>query len=109
VIDYAVEVRLHADDFAPDAPVPAAAPALAGASVDEVVAASRARAAELGLATGDRVLSTLDWPFPDGVIDGLLTVLAVGGSLVQCRNTAPAALARRAETERTTARLEVPE
>ena len=55
------------------------------------------------------LVRTLDWPFPDGVIDGLLTVLAVGGSLVQCRNTAAAALARRAETERTTARLEVPE
>lgn len=105
VIDYAVEVRLHGDEFVPDHPVLGEAPALARATVDEVVATTRARAADLGLAAGDRVLSTLDWPIPDGVVDGLLAVLAVGGSLVQCRNTAPDALARRAETEKTTARL----
>ena len=105
VIDYAVQVRLHGDEFVADRPVRGSAKALAGSTVDEVVATARERAAELGLDAGDRVLSTLDWSVPDGVVDGLLTVLAVGGSLVQCRNTDPAALARRAETERTTARL----
>lgn len=105
VLDFAVEVRLQPDDFVADGSVPGSAAALAGASVDGVLAAARTRAAALGLVDGDRVLSTLDWPVPDGVLDGLLTVLAVGGSLVQCRHPDPAALERRAGVERTTARL----
>ncbi|MGH8918898.1 MAG: TIGR03089 family protein [Actinomycetes bacterium] len=105
VLDFAVEVRLQPDEFVVDGPVPASAAALAGAPADDVLAAARARAAELGLVDGDRVLSTLDWPVPDGVLDGLLTVLAVGGSLVQCRHADPAALERRAQVERATARL----
>jgi hypothetical protein len=62
------------------------------------------RAAELGLSTGDRVLSTRDWS-GDGLRDGLLAVLAGGASLVQCRNTPEEALAHRAEQERATHRL----
>jgi hypothetical protein len=77
---------------------------LAGASVDEVLAAARARAAELGLAAGDRVLSTLDWS-DTGLTDGLLAVLAVGASLVQVRHPDPTRLDRKAESERTTTRL----
>lgn len=105
VVDFATEVRLHGDDFVPWAPVPGSAPALTGASVDEVLADARARADALGLSTGDRVLSTRDWSDAPGLGDGLLAVLAAGASLVQCRNADPAALDRRAETERTTARL----
>ena len=70
-----------------------------------MLAAARARAGELGLAPGDRVLSTLEWASADGLIDGLLAVLAGGASLVQFRNADPAALDHRAATERTTTRL----
>ncbi len=104
VLDFATQVRLHGDDFVPWQPVPGDAPALNGAVVDEVLAGARARAAELGLSTGDRVLSTRDWS-GDGLRDGLLAVLAAGASLVQCRNTPDGVLDRRAEQERTTHRL----
>jgi uncharacterized protein (TIGR03089 family) len=106
VLDYATEVRLHGDDFVPWAPVPDTAPALDGAPVAEVLATARARAGELGLTAGDRVLSTREWSTPGGLADGLLAVLAGGASLVQCRNADEAALTRRATTERTTARLD---
>lgn len=105
VLDFATEVRAHGDDFVPWAPVPDDAPALAGATVAELLADARSRAAALGLSAGDRVLSTLDWSAVDGVLDGLLAVLAAGASLVQVRHPDRAALDRRAATERTTARL----
>lgn len=104
VVDFATEVRLHGDDFVPWAAVPGDAPAWAGASVDEVLAAARTRASDLGLAAGDRVLSTLDWS-DTGLTDGLLAVLAAGASLVQVRHPDPERLARKAESERTTTRL----
>ena len=85
--------------------VPDSAPALEGATVSEVLAGARARAAELGLSRTDRVLSTLDWNTAEGLRDGLLAVLAAEASLVQVRNADEAALARRATTERTTSRL----
>ncbi len=105
VIDFATEVRLHGDEFVPWAPVPDDAPALAGATVAEVLADARARAAELGLGRDDRVLSTLEWTTADGLGDGLLAVLAAGASLVQVRNADAAALDRKATAERTTVRL----
>jgi uncharacterized protein (TIGR03089 family) len=103
-VDYASEVRLHGDAFAPSGAVPGDAPALGDASVDDVVAAARRRAVELGYDAGSRVLSTADWPLHlDGaLVDGLLAVLAAGGSLVQVRHPDPAALDRRAEVERAT-------
>lgn len=104
VVDFATEVRLHGDDFVPWAPVPGDAPACAGASVDEVLAAARSRATELGLGAGDRVLSTLDWSGA-GLTDGLLAVLAAGASLVQVRHVDEDRLDRKAESERTTTRL----
>jgi hypothetical protein len=39
------------------------------------------------------------------VIDGLLSVLSVGGSLVYVANSDPAALARKTQTEKVTRRL----
>ena len=105
VVDFAPEVRLHADEFAPWEPVPDTATALAGGTVAEVLADARARASTLGIDPGARVLSTLEWGTLDGLADGLLAVLASGASLVQCRNADPAALERRAATERTTVRL----
>jgi uncharacterized protein (TIGR03089 family) len=93
------------DDFAPWAPVPDDAPALAGATVAEVLATARTRATALGLTRSDRVLSTLEWTTMEGLVDGLLAVLAAEASLVQVRHPDAAALERRATTERTTARL----
>lgn len=104
VVDFATEVRLHGDDFVPWAPVAGDAPAWAGSSVDEVLAVARARASELGLGAGDRVLSTLDWT-DSGLVDGLLAVLAAGASLVQVRHADGSRLERKAESERTTTRL----
>jgi uncharacterized protein (TIGR03089 family) len=105
VVDFATEVRLQGDEFAPWEQVPDNAPALDGATVSEVLAGARARATELGLSRSDRVLSTLDWNTAEGLRDGLLAVLAAEASLVQVRNADEAALARRATTERTTLRL----
>ncbi|OLT02964.1 TIGR03089 family protein [Pseudonocardia sp. CNS-004] len=105
VVDFATEVRLQGDDFAPWEQVPDTAPALDGATIGDVLAAARARAAALGLSRADRVLSTLDWNTADGLRDGLLAVLAAEASLVQVRNPDESTLPRRAATERTTARL----
>jgi uncharacterized protein (TIGR03089 family) len=105
VVDFATEVRLAGDEFAPWAPVPDTAPALDGATIAEVLAAARARAGELGLSRSDRVLSTLEWDTTTGLRDGLIAVLAAEASLVQVRNPDEATLDRRAATERTTVRL----
>lgn len=105
VLDFATEVRLYGDDFVPWEPVPADAPALAGATVAEVLADARTRADDRALGTGDRVLSTLAWDTPDGLGDGFLAVLAAGASLVQCRNADPAKLDARANAERATHRF----
>jgi uncharacterized protein (TIGR03089 family) len=104
VLDFATEVRLHGDDFVPWAPVPGDAPAVDGATVEEVLARARSRAADLGLSAGDRVLSTLDWT-GRGLEDGLLAVLAAGASLVQVANPDEDRLNGKAATERTTVRL----
>ena len=105
VVDFATEVRLQGDEFVPWAPVPDTAPALGGASVADVAALARTRAADLGLGPGDRVLSTLEWDTRDGLVDGLLAVLAAGASLVQVRHPDPARLDARADAERVTRRL----
>jgi uncharacterized protein (TIGR03089 family) len=101
VVDYATEVRVHGDVFAPDGPLPDSAPALDGLSVADVLVAARS----VGLAAGERVLTTRDWSVSDGLVEVPLAVLAAGGSLVQCRNTDPDALDRRADSERATLRL----
>jgi uncharacterized protein (TIGR03089 family) len=105
VVDFATEVRLQGDEFAPWARVPDTTPALDGATISEVLADARARAGALGLSRSDRVLSTLEWNTAIGLRDGLLAVLAAEASLVQVRNPDEAALERRAATERTTVRL----
>jgi uncharacterized protein (TIGR03089 family) len=101
-IDYASEVRMHGDAFAPLGPVPGDAPALGEASVDDVVTTARRRAAELGYDAGSRALSVADWPLAleGGLVDGLLAVLAAGGSLVQVRNPDLASLDRKGEAEK---------
>ena len=99
VTDYATAVRVHGDQIVPER---RPGPALAGRSVDEVLAACETSAATRGLTSSDRVLSTASWTGPDELVDGLLSVLALGASLVQVTNPDPAALQRRIETEKVT-------
>jgi uncharacterized protein (TIGR03089 family) len=106
-IDYIAEARLHGDDFLALTQVPPSTPCLAGSTVDTVLSAARERAATLGLTTSSRILSTMDWTVPDGVLDGLLAVLAAQASLVQVSNPDPARLPKHRETERTTTDLPV--
>jgi uncharacterized protein (TIGR03089 family) len=99
VTDYATAVRVHGDQIVPERHP---GPALAGRSVDEVLADCERSAAARELTASDRVLSTAAWPGPDQLVDGLLSILAVGASLVQVANPDPAALERRIETEKVT-------
>lgn len=103
VTDYATAVRVHGDQIVAERHP---GPALAGRSVDEVLAACQQSAQEKGLTATDRVLSTASWDQPDELIADLLAVLAVGASLVQVANADPAALPRRIETEKVTRVLE---
>ena len=97
--DYATAVRVHGDQIVAERHP---GPALDGRSVDEVLAACQSSAAARGLTAGERVLSTTSWDGPVELIDGLLAVLAIGGSLVQVANPDQAALPRRIETEKVT-------
>jgi uncharacterized protein (TIGR03089 family) len=102
VTDYATAVRVHGDQIVAEQHP---GPALAGGSVEQVLDACQKAAAAQGLTGSDRVLSTAPWQTPQDVIDGLLSVLAVGGSLVYVANADPAALARKTETEKVTRSL----
>lgn len=101
-VDYLNEIRVHGDTFTPWEDVPGDTPALLGSTVDEVTAAARDRATALRIEAGTRVLSTLDWSLPDGLLTGLLAVLAADASLVQSTPADPETLDRRRATERTT-------
>ncbi len=100
VTDYATAVRVHGDQITGEQ---RPGPAFDGRSVDEVLDACRTAAS--GFTSTDRVLSTAPWETPDDVIDGLLAVLSLGGSLVYVANPDPAALARKTETEKVTRSL----
>ncbi len=93
-LDYIAESRLFGDDYLVLTDVPGSTPALAGLTVDDVVKSASAQAHQ------ERVLSTMDWTFPDGVVSGLLAVLAGGGSLVQVSNPDAAKLQAHQDTER---------
>lgn len=97
VRDFASEVRVHGDTFTP---------AGAGPDAEMVVVAARARAGQLGLTAGDRLLCTTCW---DATVPGevLLAVLAADASLVQCAAADPAVLPRRCAAERVTVTLGV--
>lgn len=99
-VDYIGDARLFGDDYLALTPVPGDTLCFGESTVDEVLTAAGKRAADLGLTPKSRVLSTLDWPA--GVLDGLVTVLAAGASLVQVTNADPAKLDHHGETERTT-------
>ena len=99
VTDYATAVRVHADQIVPERQP---GPALAGRTVDEILADCESSAAAKDLTSGDRVLSTASWTRPGDLVEGLLSILAVGASLVQVANPDPSALQRRIETEKVT-------
>ncbi|OBH51209.1 TIGR03089 family protein [Mycobacterium colombiense] len=99
VTDYATAVRVHGDQIVPE---PSPGPALCGRSVDEVLADCQSSAAARGLTSGDRVLSGASWSEPAELVDGLLAIMAVGGSLVQVANADPVGQERRIETEKVT-------
>ncbi|MBO0677693.1 TIGR03089 family protein [Mycolicibacterium sp. S2-37] len=99
VTDYATSIRVHGDQIVPER---TPGPALSGRSVDEVLDAARQAAATAGLTPGDRVLSTAEWTSADDVVDHLLAVFAVGGSLVQVAHPDATALERRRATEKIT-------
>lgn len=99
--DYATSVRVHGDQFRVAGSGSAAA-ALDGRSVDEVLAAAGERAAARSWTASDRVMSSASWTTADELIDGLLSVLVVGASLVQVANPDEGKSQRRAETEKVT-------
>jgi uncharacterized protein (TIGR03089 family) len=103
VTDYATAVRVHGDQIVAEQHP---GPALAGRSVEQVLDACQKATAAKALTTDDRVLSTASWNTADDLIDGLLSVLLVGGSLVYVANPDPAALPRRTETEKVTRTLD---
>jgi uncharacterized protein (TIGR03089 family) len=99
VTDYATAVRVHGDQIVPE---PRPGPALGGRSVDQVLADCQSSAAARGLTSSDRVLSGASWSGPAELVDGLLAIMAVGGSLVQVASADPAGQERRIETEKVT-------
>ncbi len=105
-LDYAIEAPGHGDVFAPYVPVDPDAPGclVSGKPLTgrELAEAGRARAAELGVGPGDRLLFSGEFDTLDGLAHGLLTPLAAGASVVLCRNLDPAALERRLAAERVT-------
>lgn len=103
VTDYATAVRVHGDQIIAER---RPGPALAGRSVEEVLADCESSAAARGLIAEDRVLCSASWTGPGELIEGLLAIMAVGASLVQVANPDPAMLARRVETEKVTRILE---
>ncbi|KUI23826.1 acetyl-CoA synthetase [Mycobacterium sp. IS-1742] len=100
--DYATAVRVHGDQITPER---TPGPALNGRSVDEVLAAAAGAATAAALQPRDRVLSTAAWATADDVVERLLAVYAVGGSLVQVAHPDPAALERRRAMEKVTREL----
>jgi uncharacterized protein (TIGR03089 family) len=99
VTDYASAVRVHGDQIAPERHP---GPALAGRSVDAILAECQTSAAARGLTANDRVLSSASWTRAGDLVDGLLSIMAVGASLVQVANPDPSVQARRIETEKVT-------
>jgi uncharacterized protein (TIGR03089 family) len=101
-VDYLNEIRVFGDDFQPWQQIPGDAPALEDHTVDQVLTQARLRAEALNITADSRILSTMDWSVPDGLTNGLLTVLSVGASLVQCTHPDLSRLSDRAAAERTT-------
>ena len=101
--DYVTAVRPQPDVWATvHAPATPSDPAVDGLTRADLVAKAAARAGELGLAPGARILTARDGPGPDDWVDTLLAALSVGGSLVIVHGGDADVIARRAEQERAT-------
>jgi len=111
VLDYAAEVPGQADTYLPGA-AGGSAPALLRDGMlhdgDAVVAEALAAAASWALSRGSRVLMTADLATGIGLRAGLLAPLAVGASVVLCRNPDEARMPGRMSDERVTHRLPHP-
>ena len=97
--DFVLEVRQYGDHFSGQ-PVAADDPALDGRSHRDVLAAATARAAELGITAGARVL--IDAGVHPDPVDWLLAPLTAGASVVLCVNLEAAKVTARAESEKAT-------
>ncbi|HKS46052.1 MAG TPA: TIGR03089 family protein [Amycolatopsis sp.] len=104
-LDYLAEARLSGDTFSPPAPVPGDTPALESSTVDEILDQASAAAAKSGISPGARVLSTMEWTMPGGIVAGLLAPLTAGAHLVLVTAPDPAKLTDRRRAERTTVDL----
>jgi uncharacterized protein (TIGR03089 family) len=100
-LDYVAEVRQHGDHFAPVAAVRPDQPALAGETHADLVARAAARAGELGIPAGGRVL--IDAGVFADPVDWLLAPLTAGASIVLCKDLDETARAGRAAAERAVA------
>jgi uncharacterized protein (TIGR03089 family) len=101
--DYVVEVRPFGDRFVPVQPVAISDQAIGGRCHADVCQAAAARAAELGIGPGDRVLVDAR-AYPDPA-DWLLAPLVAGASVVLCANSDSERLPSRIESEKVTVTL----
>jgi uncharacterized protein (TIGR03089 family) len=102
VTDYATSVRAHGDQIAPERHP---GPAMDGRSVNDVVASARSFAAEQGLVSADRVLSTASWGTAEQITEHLVGVISAGASLVLVVNPDAASLGRLKQSEKVTREL----
>jgi uncharacterized protein (TIGR03089 family) len=97
-LDYVAEVRGHGDHFRPVTPVRPGDPALGGQTHAALLARATTRAGELGIPAGGRVL--IDAGVFADPVDWLVAPLAVGASIVLCKDLDETARAERAAAER---------
>jgi uncharacterized protein (TIGR03089 family) len=102
-VDYVVEIRAFGDRFVPVQPVTGADRAIGERDHREVCQTAAARATQLGITAGDRVLVDAS-VYPDPA-DWLLAPLVAGASVVLCAHLDSARLPSRAETEQVTVTL----
>jgi uncharacterized protein (TIGR03089 family) len=100
--DYATSVRAHGDQIAAER---SPGPALNGRSVDEVLTTAKNSAARRELTETSRALSSASWDTADEMVDHLLSVFAVGASLVQVAHPNPDLTSRRKDAEKITVEL----
>jgi uncharacterized protein (TIGR03089 family) len=107
--DFALEVRVHGDHFAPYQPPTPDSPGLLLAGLQltlgGLVDTATELAGRLGMVAGDRVLVDEQAATEAGPVAWLLAPLAAGASIVLSRHPLPGGLQHRAETEGVTATL----
>ncbi|MEV6598133.1 TIGR03089 family protein [Actinoplanes sp. NPDC051346] len=102
-VDYTIEVRGYGDRFVAVQPVTPDDPALGATTHREISAAATARARELGIEAGARVL--IDARAHPDPLDWLLAPLSVGASIVLCASVDPAVIEKRVAAEQVTLTL----